>query len=86
MLDTVAHNHFMQFQGKLVYWKWQKKTILDLILTHFGSNSVPKKISCRFYFYLMLYIVASYHCMQLQGKLIYQTWKNGENKLVLGPI
>ena len=24
----------------------------------------------------MLYIVASYHCMQFQGKLITQTWKN----------
>ena len=24
----------------------------------------------------MLYIVASYHCMQFQGKLINQTWKN----------
>ena len=27
----------------------------------------------------MLYIVASYHCMQFQGKVINQTWKNGKN-------
>ena len=24
----------------------------------------------------MLYIVASYHCMQFQGKLMNQTWQN----------
>ena len=26
----------------------------------------------------MLYIAASYHCMQFQGKLMNQTWKNGK--------
>ena len=30
-----------------------------------------------FYLYLMLYIVANY-CMQIQGKLMYQTWENGK--------
>ena len=33
----------------------------------------------------MLHIVASYHCMQFQGKLMNQTWENGKN-LVSGPI
>ena len=26
----------------------------------------------------MLYIAATYHCMQLQGKLINQTWENSK--------
>ena len=38
-----------------------------------------------FYFYYMLDIVASYHCMQFQGKLINQTWENGKNKTNFGP-
>ena len=33
----------------------------------------------------MLYIVVSYHCMQFQGKVMNQTWKNGK-KLVLSTI
>ena len=32
----------------------------------------------------MLYIVASYHCMQLQGKPMNQTWKNNK-KPSFGP-
>ena len=31
-----------------------------------------------FYLYCMLDIVASYHCMQFQGKLTNQTWENGK--------
>ena len=36
MLDTVAHYHFMQFQGKLVYWICEngKKN-------HFGPDFDP---------------------------------------------
>ena len=33
----------------------------------------------------MLDIIASYHCMQFQGKLKKQTWENGKNP-VLGLI
>ena len=33
----------------------------------------------------MLHIVASYHCVQFQGKLMIQTQENGEN-LILGLI
>ena len=33
----------------------------------------------------MLEIVANYHCMQFQGKLMNQTWEIAKN-LVLGPI
>ena len=39
----------------------EKKLVLDPILAHFG----PQKCLCSFYFYLMLDIVASYHCMQI---------------------
>ena len=31
-----------------------------------------------FYLYYMLDIVASYHCMQFQGRLTNQTWENGK--------
>ena len=34
----------------------------------------------------MLDINASYHCMQFQGKLMNQTWKNDQKKTILGPI
>ena len=37
----------------------------------------------------MLGIDASYHCMQFQGKLMNQTWKNGKKPSVrpnFGPI
>ena len=34
----------------------------------------------------MLDIVASYHCLQAQGKLMHQTWENGKKNLVLGPV
>ena len=34
----------------------------------------------------MLDIVASYHCMQFQGKLITQTQENGGKNIFLGPM
>ena len=35
----------------------------------------------------MLDINASYHCMQFQGNLMNQTWKNDQKKkTILGPI
>ena len=40
--------------------------------TCFGPNLVPKKVFCGFYLYQTLNIVASYHRMQFQGKLINQ--------------
>ena len=30
--------------------------------------------------------VASYHCMQFQGKLMNQTWKKWQKNLILGSI
>ena len=54
----------------------------------FGQNLVRKTVFRRFYlFYLqqVLYIVASYHRMQFQGKIMNQIWKNYKN-LVQSPI
>ena len=39
---------------------------------------------CKFYHYYMLDIVASYHCMQQQRKLMNQTWENNK-KPSFGP-
>ena len=38
----------------------------------------PKIFFRGFYLYCMLDIVASYHCMRLQGKLTNQIWENDE--------
>ena len=57
---------------------------------NFGPNweppASPPQFLFDFYLYYMLYIVASYHCMQFQGKLMKQTWENGEKELVSGLI
>ena len=50
----------------------------------FGPNLGPKFFFRRFYLYQMLDIVASYHCMQFEGKLKNQTWENGEKKPSFG--
>ena len=34
----------------------------------------------------MLYIVASYHSIKFQEKVMDQTWENGKKTLVFGPI
>ena len=39
----------------------------------FGSNLGPKKMFYGFYLNYMLDIVASYHCMQFQERLMTQT-------------
>ena len=64
-----------------------KNLVPKPILVPLAQICAPK-IFCRFYLYVtyMLDIVAGYHCMQFQGKLMNQTWKNGKKKLVLGPI
>ena len=50
-----------------------------------GSNLDPKIFFCKFYFYQLLDIVASYHCMQFQGKLIIKLKKMAKS-LILGLI
>ena len=55
-------------------WENGKKPSLGLgsLWRKFG----PKIFFNGFYLYQMLDIVASYHCMQFQGKLMNQTWEN----------
>ena len=52
----------------------------------FGPNSGPPNFFRGFYLYLMLDIVASYHCIQSQGKLMNQTCENCKKKLISGLI
>ena len=53
----------------------------------FGPNLGLKIVFRGFYLYLMLDFVASYHCMQFQGKRMIQTQKNDKKKkLILGLI
>ena len=49
--------------------KWQKKF-------SFGPDFGPFDLNLRPKCFFSLDIVASYHCMQFQGKLIKQTWEN----------
>ena len=51
----------------------------------FGLILALKFFVCEFYFYKMSGIVITYRCMQFQGKIMKQTWKNGE-KLSWGPF
>ena len=65
----------------------KKKKKYCLVLVHFGTILITK-------FFLMwlistnidVNIVASYHCMQFQEKLMNQSWKNGRKNLVSGPL
>ena len=50
-----------------------KNLVSGPILAPLAQIWAPKKFFQGFYFYYMLHIVASYHCMQLQGKLTNQT-------------
>ena len=45
---------------------------------YLGANLGPQNFFREFYLYYMLDIVASYHRMQYQGKLMNQTWENGK--------
>ena len=50
----------------------------------FGPQKTLYGFFGGFYLYWMLYIVASYYCMQFQGKQMCQTWENGKKNLVPG--
>ena len=79
MLEIVASYHCMQFQWKLTNQTWEngKKPSFGTDFDSFGPNLGPKIFFHGFYLYHMLDIVASYHCMKLQVKLMNQTWKRG---------
>ena len=63
--------------------KW-RKTNFGPDFGPFWPKFGPLKSFHRFYLYAMLYIVASYHCMQFQWNLISKTWENGK-KPSFGP-
>ena len=64
-------------------WEYDRKPSFELICVLFGPNLGPH-FFCEFYHYYMLNIVASYHCMQQQRKLMNQTWEN-DKKPSFGP-
>ena len=84
MLGFVASYYCMQFQAKLICQTWENSkkptsgTILAPLVQILARNFFQK-----FYLYYILDIVASYHCMQFQGKLIKQIWENGEKALFI---
>ena len=80
MVDIVASYHCMQFQGKLMNQTWEngKKPSFGTDFGPFGPNVDPRNFYHGIYLYYMLEVVASYHCMQFQGKLMNQTWGNGK--------
>ena len=65
-------------------WENRKKPSFETNFGHFGPNLDPKIFFHDFYLYFMLYIVANYHCMQFQEKLMNQLEKIAKN-LLLGP-
>ena len=78
----ILHN----FHEKIMNQTWEndKKPNFGPDFDLFWQKFGPQTCFCRFYFYNMLYIVASYHCMQLQGKPTNQIWENGK-KPYFGP-
>ena len=55
--------------------KWQNSSF-RINFGPFRPNLGPKNFFHRFYLYFMLDIVASYHCLQFQRKVMNQTWEN----------
>ena len=81
MLDIVASYHCLQFQGKLKNQTWENGKTTTWFQDWFWPLR-PKFGPRNFFHGLCLYcmfdIVSSYHCMQLQGKLMNQTWENSK--------
>ena len=59
-------------------WENDKKPTFGPDFGSFDPNFGPQIFFRGFYTYKMLDIVASYHCMQFQGKLMIQTQENGK--------
>ena len=66
-------------------WENGRKPSFGTDFGHCGPNLGPKKNFHEFFLYYILDIVASYHYMQFQGRIMNQTWENAKNP-VLGPI
>ena len=65
--------------------KWQK-TSFETDFGSFCPRMGPQNFFHGFYHYYMLDIDASYHFMQLQGKLMNQTWENSKTPTVIHKI
>ena len=63
--------------------KWQK-TSFGSHFSLFGPNLGPKIAFRQLYLYYMFDIVASYHCMQFQGKLMNKCEKMAKKKTSCG--
>ena len=70
----------MQYQAKLMNQTWEncKKTSFGTDFGPFGPN-LDSKTFHKFYLDHVVGIIASYHCMYFQEKLMNQTWENGKN-------
>ena len=66
-------------------WENGQKPSFRTNFAPYGPNLGLRNFFPGFYLY-MLDIVASYHCMQFQGKLKNQTWETGKKTLLLGLI
>ena len=68
----------MQFKGKLIDQTWEFGRKSNFV--HDFCPFWPKPGPQKFYvgFNSTGYIIASYHCLQFQGKLMNQTWENGK--------
>ena len=86
MLEIVPSYHYMIFQEKLMNQTWEngKKLSFGPNFGTFSPNLGPKNFFHGFYLHQMLDIVAGYHCMQFQGKLMNRTSEN--DKIVLTQI
>ena len=73
------------YKGKLRNQTWENSK-KPSFRCDFGPNLVPQFFFCGFYLYLMLEIVAKYHSMQFQGKLMNQTWENSWKTLALAVL
>ena len=57
-------------------WENGKKPSFGTDFGHIGPNLGPKIFFRGFYLCFTLDIIASYHCMQFQGKVMNLTWEN----------
>ena len=75
MLEIVASYHYMLCEGKLMNQTQEngKNLVSGKILAHLAQIWSQKIFFHRFYLKQILKVVASYHCMQFQEKIINQT-------------
>ena len=78
----------MQFQGKRMSQSWGngEKSSFGPYFGPFWLKFEPQIFFSWILAQLDVKIVASYSCMQFQGKLMNQTWENEKKNLVSDPI